>query len=121
MLDKRRKKKVVKKKKVPQKITHTWDTFTRFEEIGLGEPPITASAIPAAIEQVRVKLSEWQKKSKEEKVEILKLLEQEELEERKLEEQKKLVALQREKEDKENKTEAPKEVPKEEGTTTKDN
>jgi len=61
-----------KKKKVAAKqITHNWDTFTRFSELGLSDPPITAEQIPKAIEAVKAKLAELQKQSAEKKAEIL--------------------------------------------------
>ena len=109
----KKKKKTNNKKKVPQKITHNWDTFTRFEEIGLGEPPITATQIPKAIEDIKGKLAEYQKKSVEERREILKKLDEEEENERKAEEEKKRLAQQREKEEKEKVVEPT----KEEGST----
>jgi len=115
----KKKKKPTKKKKVAQKITHNWDTFTRFEEIGLGEPPITASQIPKAIEDVKVKLVEFQKKSQEERQVILKKLDEEEKDEKKREEERK----KREKEEKEQTKEELKtteEPKKEEGTETKE-
>jgi len=81
----KKKKKQPKKKKATGKITHTWDTFTRFEEFQLGEAPITVSQIPAALEKVKQKLGEFQTKSVQEKTRILKEIEEEEKKDRELE------------------------------------
>lgn len=87
-----------KKKKVPAKITHNWDTFTRFEELGLSDPPITNEQIPKAIESVRAKLAELQKQSAEKRAITLKEIEKEEAEEKLAEVQRKKQAEQEKKE-----------------------
>jgi len=85
LANKKRRKNNQRRKKATGKITHTWDTFTRFEEFQLGEAPITVSQIPAALEKVKQKLGEFQTKSVQEKTRILKEIEEEEKKDRELE------------------------------------
>lgn len=98
---KKRKKKNNNKKAVSDKITHNWDTFTRFEELDLGTPPITKDQVPASIQKVRAKLGEFKKKSQEKKAEILKQIEEEEKKEKEAELKKKKLAEKRKKEEEE--------------------
>jgi len=103
-----------KKKKVQTNIKHNWDTFTRFEELSIGDPPITSEQIPKAIESVKTKLAELQKQSAERKAEILKEIAIEEETDKKNEIQRKKQAEQEKKEGGEQKEEANKEESKKE-------
>jgi len=72
-----------KKKKTAAKIVHNWDTFARFEELKIGDPPVTPDQLPKAIEAVKAKLAELQKESAQKRADILKEIAKEEEAEKK--------------------------------------